>query len=205
MNKRLLQAGIAAALALGTASAHAHFYLEAPASWIEQDEMGDPQKIAPCGGTNADGGTRTGAITEVTGGSMLSVAVLETVFHPGHYRVALARRINWLPDDPVAVMKDTENGPRSDHAEIDPDPQPPVLVDGLWPSDIKREPAAFATEIRIPNIDCAGCYLQVIQFMENHPGVREGDFSYHHCAILNIKADTTLPKDTGWERGQPAG
>jgi hypothetical protein len=34
--------------------------------------------------------------------------------------------------------------------------------------------------------------------MENHPGVREGDFSYHHCAILNISADTTLPLDEGW-------
>jgi hypothetical protein len=198
MNKGLLQAGIAAALALGATAAQAHFYLEAPASWIEQDEMGDPQKIAPCGGTNADGGTRTGAITEVAGGSMLRVAVLETVFHPGHYRVALARRINWLPDDPVAVMKETENGPRSDHAEIDPAPKAPVLVDGLWASDVKRDPATFETEVRIPNIDCEGCYLQVIQFMENHPGVREGDFSYHHCAVLKITADTALPLDEGW-------
>jgi hypothetical protein len=203
MNRKLLQAGIAATLALGAAGAQAHFYLETPASWIEQDEMGDPQKIAPCGGTAADGGTRTGAITEVTGGAMLKIGVLDTVFHPGHYRIALARRINWLPDDPVAVMKETERGPRSDYAEIDPDPKPPVLVDGLWASDVKREPAAFETEIRIPNIDCEGCYLQVIQFMENHPGVREGDFSYHHCAVLNIKADAALPKDAGWERGEP--
>ncbi len=198
MKSGLLQAGVAMALALGAAGAQAHFYLEAPASWIEQDEMGDPQKIAPCGGTSADGGTRTGAVTEVTGGAMLEVAVLETVYHPGHYRVALARRINWLPADPVAVMKETDRGPRSDHAEIDPDPKPPVLVDGLWPSDVKREPATFSTEIRIPNIDCEGCYLQVIQFMENHPGVREGDFSYHHCAVLNIKADAALPLDEGW-------
>jgi hypothetical protein len=198
MNKGLLQAGIAAALALGATAVQAHFYLEAPASWIEQDEMGDPQKIAPCGGTNADGGTRTGAITEVTGGAMLRIAVLETVFHPGHYRVALARRINWLPDDPVAVMKETENGPRSDYADIDPAPKAPVLVDGLWASDVKREPAIFETEVRIPNIDCEGCYLQVIQFMENHPGVREGDFSYHHCAVLKITADTALPLDEGW-------
>jgi len=198
MKKNLLRAGVATALVLCAAGAQAHFYLEAPAQWIEQDEMGDPQKIAPCGGTNADGGTRTGAVTEVAGGSMLRVAVLETVFHPGHFRVALARKINWLPDDPVAVMKQTENGPRSDHAEIDPNPKAPVLADGLWASDVKRDPASFETQIRIPNIDCEGCYLQVIQFMENHPGVREGDFSYHHCAILNIKADAALPMDEGW-------
>ncbi len=204
MKKNLLKAGVAAALLLSAATAQAHFYLEAPADWIEQDEMGDPQKIAPCGGTNAEAGVRTGAVTDVTGGSMLRVAVLETVFHPGHFRVALARRINWLPDDPVAVMKDPDRGPRSDHAEFDPVAKPPILADGLWDSDVKREPATFATEVRIPNIDCEGCYLQVIQFMENHPGVREGDFSYHHCAILNIKADAALPKDAGWERGEPA-
>ena len=198
MKRTLLQAGVAAALAFGAAGAHAHFYLEAPAAWMAQDEMGDPQKISPCGGTNADGGTRTGAVTEVTGGSMLPVSVLETVFHPGHFRIALARRINWLPDDPVAVMKMTDRGPRSDHADFDLNPKPPVLADGLWASDVKREPAAFSTEVRIPNIDCEGCYLQVIQFMENHPGVREGDFSYHHCAVLNIKADMTLPMDEGW-------
>ena len=178
MKKEPLQAGVAAALAMSAAGAHAHFYLEAPASWIEQDEMGDPQKIAPCGGTNADGGTRTGAVTEVTGGAMLEVAVLETVFHPGHYRIALARRINWLPDDPVAVLKETDRGPRSDHAEIDPDPKPPVLVDGLWPSDVKREPASFATEVRIPNIDCEGCYLQVIQFMEERFGISIPDSDF---------------------------
>ncbi len=198
MKKTTLQACVLAALAVGAVEAQAHFYLESPASWIVQDDMGDPQKIAPCGGTNADGGTRTGAVTEVAGGSMLKIGVLETVFHPGHYRVALARRINWLPDDPVAVMKQTENGPRSDHADFDLVAKPPILVDGLWASDVKREPATCDTEVRIPNIDCEGCYLQVIQFMENHPGVREGDFSYHHCAILNIKADAALPLDEGW-------
>lgn len=195
--KQTGKAALAIALGLAAISAHAHFALEAPASWIEEDEMGDPQKIAPCGGSNSDPGVRTGAVTEVTGGSQLQISVTETVFHPGHYRIALARRINWLPHDPVAVMKETERGPRSDYAPIDANPKPPVLVDGLWDSDVKREPI-LETAIRIPNIDCAGCYLQVIQFMENHPGVREGDFSYHHCAVLNITADPGLPQDEGW-------
>ena len=174
--------------------AQAHFLLESPASWIEQDERGDPQKMAPCGGTIADGGTRTGAVTAVQGGTMLRVAINETVYHPGHYRVALARRINLLPADPVAVMKETENGPRSDHAVITRNPQTPVLLDGLWENH-ERRTGPLATEIRIPNIDCEGCFLQVMQYMENHPGVAEGGFSYHHCAVLNITADRNLPLD----------
>jgi hypothetical protein len=197
MKKTLLQAGIAASLGLLSLGAHAHFFLESPASWIEQDERGDPQKMAPCGGTVADGGTRTGDVTEVRGGSMLRLAINETIYHPGHYRVALARRINLLPGDPEAVMKETENGPRSDYAPIAANPVAPVLVDGLWQNQ-ERRTGPLETEIRIPNIDCEGCFLQVIQFMEEHPGFREGGFSYHHCAVLNIVADENQPADAGW-------
>lgn len=201
MKQHLRRAGLAAAIGISSLGAsmatQAHFLLESPASWIEQDERGDPQKMAPCGGTLADGGTRTGAVTEVKGGSMLPLAINETIYHPGHYRVALARRINLLPADPVAVLKETDRGLRSSHAEIDPDPKPPVLLDGLWKNDVRRT-GPLSTEIRIPNIDCEGCFLQVIQFMEEHPGVREGGFSYHHCAVLNITADENMPRDEGW-------
>jgi hypothetical protein len=197
MKLHTLPAGMALALGLMSVDVHAHFFLESPASWINQDEKGDPQKMAPCGGTVADGGTRSGAVTEVQGGAIMRLAINETVFHPGHYRVALARRINLLPQDPAAVMKDTENGPRSDHAAIDPAPAPPVLVDGLWQNK-ERRTGPIETGIAIPNIDCEGCFLQVIQFMENHPGVREGGFSYHHCAVVNIKADASKPLAEGW-------
>jgi hypothetical protein len=197
MKKQTLPAALLLTLGLVALDAQAHFFLVSPASWIEQDEQGDPQKMAPCGGTLADGGTRTGAVTDVQGGSMLRLAINETVFHPGHYRVALARRINLLPDDPAAIMKETENGPRSDHAEIDQNPKPPVLVDGLWQNQ-ERRTGPIETEIRIPNIDCEGCVLQVIQFMESHPGVREGGFSYHHCAVVNITADKSSPLADNW-------
>ncbi|MDR2212034.1 MAG: hypothetical protein LBE21_00190 [Pseudomonadales bacterium] len=189
--------GIFACLSLCWLSAQAHFRLDSPASWIEQNEQGDPQKMAPCGGTLADGGTRTGLVTEAQGGAMLRLAITETVYHPGHYRVALARRLNLLPADPPAVLKDTENGPRSDYAPIDANPAAPVLLDGLWANQ-ERRTGPLETEIRLPNIDCEGCVLQIIQFMEEHPGVREGGYSYHHCAMLNIKADAGLPLEEGW-------
>ncbi len=197
-SRKLLGKAVAAALfSLASLGAQAHFKLESPASWIEEDDRGDPQKMAPCGGTLADGGTRTGSITEVTGGSMLDIAIEETIFHPGHYRVSLARRINWLPEDSVPVMKDTENGPRSDFFPIVVNPAPPVLVDGLWANQ-ERRTGPQQTQVRVPNIDCENCFLQVVQFMEEHPGFREGGFTYHHCAVLNITADPALPLDEGW-------
>ncbi|MGD8339962.1 MAG: hypothetical protein PVH89_04225 [Gammaproteobacteria bacterium] len=188
---------LAACSGLAASSALAHFKLLEPASWIEEDDRGDPQKLGPCGGTIDNPGTRSGAVTEVQGGSLLKVVVDETIYHPGHFRISLARRPNWLPPDPVATMKETERGPRSDRAEIQETPEPPVLVDGIW-EHYERRTGIWETEVEIPNIDCEGCFLQVIQFMSEHPGFREGGFSYHHCAVLNITADDGAPVDDRW-------
>jgi hypothetical protein len=189
------------AVVLGAAVApavNAHFKLLEPASWVVEDDKGDPQKLAPCGGTYADPGTPTKAVTAVTGGQKLKIVVDETVFHPGHYRIALARKRNLLPADPMVKMHDTEKGPRSLSAEV-AKVRPPVIADGLWPH--KEKPTAkWETEITVPNITCEGCQLQVIEFMAEHPGVREGGFSYHHCAVLNIKADPAKPaEDARWK------
>ena len=197
MNRRISVLLVAIASGGLMPLAQAHFKLLEPASWIAEDEKGDPQKLEPCGGTLADGGTRTGDVTEVRGGQMLNVVVDETVYHPGHFRIALARRPNLLPPDPVVTMKDTDRGPRSESAQIETDPKPPVLVDGLWPHK-ERRTGIWETVIEIPNIDCESCFLQVIQFMAEHPGVREGGFSYHHCAVLSITADEAKPIDVRW-------
>lgn len=197
MKRVLTSLALVVACGLNAATAHAHFKLLEPASWIEEDDRGDPQKLAPCGGTIANPGDRSGDVTAVQGGSMLKVVVDETIYHPGHFRIALARRPNWLPDDPAVTMQDSERGPRSATAEIQADPQPPILVDGLWEHH-ERYTGIWETEIEVPNIECEGCFLQVIQVMLQHPGFREGGFSYHHCAILDITANPDLAADEGW-------
>tara|TARA_R110000824_G_scaffold288508_3_gene476699 strand:- start:20157 stop:20756 length:600 start_codon:yes stop_codon:yes gene_type:complete len=197
-SKFLKKLALASAIGLVATTAQAHFKLIEPASWIEEDDRGDPQKLVPCGGTLADGGTRTGAVTEVTGGQMLRIAIEETIYHPGHYRIALSPRMNMLPADPAPLsMVDTDRGPRSGRFPIAENPQAPVLVDGLW-ENYERRTGPIDTEIRIPNIDCEGCVLQIVQFMAEHPGHREGGFSYHHCSMLNITSDSSIPADSGW-------
>jgi len=197
-NSLLKKISLAAAIGLVATTAHAHFKLNSPDSWIEENERGDPQKIAPCGGTLADGGTRTGAVTAISGGQMLTIELEETIYHPGHYRVALARTINMLPADAMPlVMVDTERGPRSGRFPITENPVAPILADGLL-ENYERRTGPISTEVRIPNIDCENCVLQIVQFMSEHPGHGEGGFTYHHCAILNISADTDMPINTNW-------
>src|SRR5690606_23654687 len=88
---RGLAAAAVFAAVFSMAPASAHFVLESPAPTLEQNAIGDPQKLGPCGGTSQDAGTPTGAVTELTGGSTLHLKLREAVYHPGHYRVALAR------------------------------------------------------------------------------------------------------------------
>lgn len=191
----LLVVGAAAAAQV---PAGAHFRLLSPASWLIEDKLGDPQKSAPCGGTLADPGTPSGIVTEVRGGSTIRLQVMETIYHPGHYRVALSvLSRNELPPDPETVTRQTEKGPRSVSTVIQDPVRPPLLADGLW-AHTSRPTEPFETDLEIPNITCEKCTLQVVEFMAEHPGVREGGFSYHHCADLKITADPSKPIDTRW-------
>ena len=125
----------------------AHFKLLAPASWLIENDLGDPQKAAPCGGTNADFGKPTWAVTQATGGSAMHIKVQETIYHPGHYRVALAvNSPTELPSDPKATTMDSERGPRSVSAEIMNPVQPPVLADGLFVHQAKAD-GPFETDV----------------------------------------------------------
>ena len=204
MTKRIVLATIVAVSVSG--AAHAHFVLVFPAASLIQNRLGDPQKIAPCGGVSANPGRGTpanpgvasGSVTNVKGGTNLPLMVQETIYHPGHYRVALARTAAQLPPDPVVTTAQTERGVRSQSAVIQSPVVAPVLLDGIF-VHAERPTQNFETEIPIPNITCANCVLQVIEFMADHPGVAvDGGHSYHHCAVLNITADPAKPIDKRW-------
>src|SRR5262245_20006744 len=179
----------------------AHFKLLEPASWIVESERGDPQKAAPCGADPK--AEMSNALGKATGGSKLHLKVLETIYHPGHYRVALSvNSRNELPPDPMTFERTTEKGPRSVWATIQSPPQIPVIADGLFPHYSRpSNPQTYEADIQLPNISCPRCTLQVIQFMADHAYNQPGGYSYHHCADLQITADSTKPIDEGWPTG----
>jgi len=202
MNKGIWRlALLAAGTMLLPASSQAHFKLLAPTSWILEDDRGDPQKAGPCGGTNADYGKPSYAVTNVKGGTAVHIKVQETIYHPGHYRVALAvNSPNELPIDPKATTMTDERGrAMSVSAEVMSPVAPPVLVDNLFPHSEKAG-ASWETDVTVPNITCKACTLQVIQFMEQHAPNNPGNYTYHHCAVLHITADPAKPIDTAWPK-----
>jgi hypothetical protein len=176
----------------------AHFRLLEPASWLqESEELGDPQWSAPCGGTLTDPGKPTGAITKLQGGEMLHIRIREMAFHPGFYRVALAvNSRSELPPDPEATSEAGSDGrQRSVSGAVHYPPSPPVLADGLFmhvaPFDKEQE-----VDVGIPNINCEKCTLQVIEFMAAHGWNKDGGYTYHHCADLQIRANPNKPINT---------
>ena len=188
-------------IAVGLPRAEAHFRLMEPKSWVTENNLGNPQKAGPCGGNEGDAGVSlSNDANTIKGGQKLHIKVMETVFHPGHYRIALAVNSRAeLPEDPVPVTRDTDKGPRSVSAKIDEHPTAPVLADGLWQHTSKAtEP--FETDIEIPNINCAKCTLQIVEFMAEHGYNNPGGYSYHHCAVLNVTADPSKPLDGKWPK-----
>ncbi|MFO0634045.1 MAG: SCE4755 family polysaccharide monooxygenase-like protein [Nannocystaceae bacterium] len=166
--------GLASLLA---GDARAHFRLEAPAANQEQNDLGDPQKFAPCG----DDGTAvpTGDVTNLVEGGMLTITIDETVPHPGHYRVAIAQTPDELPPEPDVTAGATACG----SVQIMDPAVMPVLADGLF---VHETPFAEPQTIDIPlpeGFTCDNCTLQVLEFMSSHGA----PCFYHHCATVTIQ------------------
>jgi hypothetical protein len=192
---------IVGALLLGGTNSWAHFKLLAPASWLIENDRGDPQKSGPCGGSNTDWGKPSYVVTKATGGQDSHIKLQETVYHPGHYRVALAvNSPTELPPDPQVTTKETAQGPSSVSAVIQDTPQIPVLADGLFVHSTRPagQMKAWEADIRLPNINCKKCTLQIVQFMAEHAFNNPGGYTYHHCADIQITADPAKPLDRGW-------
>ena len=189
-----------AAILAAAPFAWAHFRLLEPQSWIVESNLGDPQKLGPCGGTSQNAGMPSNIVNKATGGQKLHIKVQETVYHPGHYRVALAVNSRAeLPPDPAATTRDSDKGPMSVTAPIENTPKPPVLADGLF-VHMARQNDPFETDVQLPNISCSHCTLQIVEFMAEHGLNKDGGFFYHHCADLQITADPAKPIDTAWTK-----
>src|SRR5690349_10607484 len=142
-------------------TANAHFILTAPAADLEQDGLGDPQKDSPCGGA----GTETGMITAYQAGDTVTISVEETVFHPGHFRVALAiNDMSELPPEPEVTEGNTACGT----VEIMDPPVFPVLADGMLLHTEQLDGEQSFDVVLPDDVECEACTLQVLMFMQQH-------------------------------------
>jgi hypothetical protein len=192
---------VAATGALASSPARAHFVLEAPACWMSQDGSGSPQKAGPCG--NEGGGNPTGKVTAFQSGQTITVTIHEMIFHPGHYRIALAvHDRSELPAEPPVTVGSTPCG----SAPVQNPPVFPVLADGVF-----EHSTPFTTpqsvQVTLPsNVTCNHCTLQVIEFMSDHGLNMPGGCFYHHCADISLQSTpVTVDGSASTGGGTPGG
>jgi hypothetical protein len=185
IGRTIAAAALLGAVAGAPSPARAHFLLVAPDSWMSQGPYGDPQKVGPCG--EEGGGTATGKVTTFRPGQTIEVTVDEKIFHPGHYRVALAvEDRSELPAEPAVTAVGSDP---CGSVEIQDPPIFPILADELLPhTEPFNGPQTFAVELP-GDVTCTRCTLQIIEYMAHHGR----PCFYHHCADISIQGDLETP------------
>jgi MYXO-CTERM domain-containing protein len=166
----------------GPASAHVDLIDPAP-RWLGSAH-GNDLKQAPCGqATNM----RTATVKTYTPGQMVDIKIEEYVDHPGYYAVSF--------DD------DGDNDfpyPRANSDDVDPATDAPMtampvgdkVLGYYFDKDMNcaDQPMSQCTiKVKIPNVNCDNCTLQVVQFMYDKTGDNNPNEHYYQCADIKIE------------------
>lgn len=169
---RLLAIGAVVALAALASPVRAHLALEYPPSRYG----GDVLKQGPCG---VSGGARGTMVTELASGSDVTVVWNEYIDHPGHFRIAFDADGDDDFRDPVCVADCATRTP-----EIGLYVNDAVLLDGIADTDGGES----RVTVRLPDVECDRCTLQVIQVMTDKPPYTSpGNDIYYQCADLVLR------------------
>jgi hypothetical protein len=186
--RALLAAGLLVAPSL--ASAHIHLTFPTPRT---DSQVGD-QKTAHCGTVNwvrADHADRT---TVLPPGATITVTWLETINHPGYYRIA------FQPDGEVFGIPAESNGPTGNGQPSNfPTEDRTGMTDPANGSIVLADRIADGTlslEVTLPNMECTNCTLQLIQVMTDKPPYTpnpSGNDLYYKCADITLSAGAPDP------------
>ncbi|HEX4340238.1 MAG TPA: SCE4755 family polysaccharide monooxygenase-like protein [Polyangiaceae bacterium] len=182
--------------------ASAHFHLTAPPSWLKEDPAavggGGPQKGSPCGPGGIDDVQpipTSGIVTDFHVGQTIELDWIDTIAHPGYFRIALAANRADLKDPTIKQ----DSSCSFDETMVPKTASGNVLADGVLFRSRNgfNAPAGtkFTYMVQLPDTPCDKCTLQVMQVMEaDIQGL--SNCHYFHCADIRI-----LPADAGGGTG----
>ncbi len=193
----LASLGLSLATLCVAAPAPAHISLEKGGTHLSRyGDSAASLKGGPCGRA---GGTRGTHIYTYEPGETITVKLVETVAHPGYFRIAFdadgdsvfTEPASIKPVDPTRACPD---GPGDHCGASDYYNNAAVLMDDLNPHMAGGTPT-YTWQVKLPNVECQNCTLQFIQVMEDDqfhgpydptPGVGIEDI-YHQCIDLVLK------------------
>jgi hypothetical protein len=184
-------------------SASAHVDLVAPPARSLGSANGQDLKSAPCGqgGQNM----RTATVTTFMPGQMVDIKIEEYVDHTGYYAVSF--------DD------DGDNDfpyPRANSDDVNPATDAPMTMMPIgdkvlgYHFDAMQNCAdnpdgACTIKVKIPNVNCQNCTLQVVQFMYDKTGDDQPNEHYYQCADIKIEGPLQPGGGAGGMGGGGAG
>jgi MYXO-CTERM domain-containing protein len=188
-------------LGLSTSIAYAHVHLLEPLSRTD-DPLGDPQKEQFCGQA---GSTRTTRVTMFHPGDTITVKWVETIAHPGWFRIAFQPNGEVFeippPSNGNAVVNGTpqaSNFPTENLTGMtDPTTGTMILQDRIANGNLNE---TRMMQVTLPNMECTNCTLQMIMVMENNPPYTNDAASndiYFQCADLTLAKDAPDAGATG--------
>lgn len=134
--------------------ASAHIVMTSPTPRSGSDGL----KTGPCGNVPPTGSPAVFGV-----GQTITVTWLETVDHPGYYRIAFS------PGEDIGYDDN-------------------VLVDDITDTQCTSTPCTYEAQVVLPATPCEGCSLQLIQYMGTAPPYSP----YFSCADITL-VDGPLP------------
>jgi MYXO-CTERM domain-containing protein len=169
LNTRVFTLASSLVALLTAASASAHISLDQMGT--HKSRYGDEQKFAPCGRQNGTKGTN---IYTYKPGETITVEFREYIPHPGYYRFAFdddgdddfVSPLSIKPVDPArpCPFNATDMCGESDFYNSDT-----VLpgMDNLEPHLAGQSKGTYSFQVKLPNVQCENCTLQLLQVMED--------------------------------------
>ena len=197
-----------AALALLCAPVQAAAHISLDQGGTHRSRYGDVElKAPPCGRPGGARGTHTYAYEP---GQTITVSIIETVAHPSYFRIAFqASGDDEFKEpasiDPIDPTRACPDGPGDHCGSSDFFNTPNVLMDDLDPHLAGAPGRKYTWTVKLPDIECDGCTLQIIQVMEDDtfhgpydpmPGVGIEDV-YHQCIDLVLRHGAPTSSSVG--------
>lgn len=167
---RAVTLGAALAIAVVARTSSAHISLEQ--GGIHKSRYGDTQEMlkdAPCGVAN---GARGENVYTYKAGETIEVKLIETIPHPGYFRIAFDEDgdddfVEPASIKPVDPARACPFNAADKCGESDFDNSPAVLMDNLDPHLPGNFGAEYSWQVKLPDVACDNCTLQVMQVMED--------------------------------------
>lgn len=206
----LMGGGVVAALLLLESSAQAHIDMLGALK-----SRGGDQKQIPC-----DGARSAGTVYTFEPGAIITLGVTEGVDHDSYFRIAFDNdgedgfknpasidpmnpgRITMPPaflnngtpraDNPRCMTDPADKCGKSDHCNVVSTTGATVLWDYIDPHLAADSAGTYTWTLKLPDVECENCTLQVIQVMEDPAGTFHGPFDgkgdmYHRCINIKLK------------------